>query len=88
MVVTLGKKYRDKVHGFEGVATSRHEYLTGCTRITLERLSADGTEIKRETFDEPELEKVPGRAKGSSPKKTDRGGPRDMPSARSVPSRG
>lgn len=33
--VTLGKRYRDKITEFEGVATARYEYLNGCYRIQL-----------------------------------------------------
>lgn len=44
MKIKLGKKYRDNVHGFEGVATCQQSHLTGCDRIYLEFLK-DG-EIK------------------------------------------
>jgi hypothetical protein len=52
--VELGKKYRDKLTGYEGVATSKTEFIYGCTRIGLETLS--GGEVKTSTFDEPSLE--------------------------------
>lgn len=34
--VKLGEKYRDKIHGIEGIATSYSHYLTGCDRVDLE----------------------------------------------------
>ena len=32
----LGKKVKDKVTGFIGIATSKHIYLTGCTQFGLQ----------------------------------------------------
>jgi hypothetical protein len=58
MKVKLGKRYRDRVTGFEGVATSLHDYLQGCRRVTLEQLGKDGDKIVTLTFDEPNLELV------------------------------
>lgn len=40
--VILGHKYRDTVSGWTGVATSRHEYMNGCIRITIEGADKDG----------------------------------------------
>lgn len=34
--IELGGRYRDTVTGFEGVATGRVEYLTGCEQVYLE----------------------------------------------------
>jgi len=89
MAVTLGKRYRDTFLGFEGIAYSRHEYRTGCTRVTLQKLSEDGGAIKMETFDEPELEEVRTAQPAAPPPKqeSDRGGPHDMPAARPAPER-
>lgn len=56
--VKLGKKYRDKVNGFEGTAISTQEWLHSCTRVTLSAMH-DG-DIKEFTFDEPQLEEVNG----------------------------
>ncbi len=84
MTVELGKRYRDKVHGTEGVATMRTEFLTACARVTLE-YQKDG-EVKSNSFDEPMLDLVldaapaPPPAAGSKP-----GGPGDgAPSAHST----
>ena len=44
MEVTLGKTYRDKVTGFTGVATAKHEYLNGCVQYSLEGRVKEGAE--------------------------------------------
>ena len=36
--VTLGKKYRDTLHGFEGIATAQTRYITGCDQIEIQWL--------------------------------------------------
>jgi len=56
MKLELGKVYRDSVHGWEGIATSRTEFLTGCDRVCLERMQ-DG-EIKESYFDVTRIEGV------------------------------
>jgi len=58
MRVKLGKRYRDKVTGFEGIAVSLHDYLQGCRRVSLERLGSEGDKIITLAFDEPNLEEV------------------------------
>ena len=35
MPVELGRKYRDTISGWEGVATGRYDYLNGCQRVSL-----------------------------------------------------
>ena len=70
--VTLGKKYRDTISGFEGTATARTEYLYGCVRVILE---AEGTkqDDREQFFDEQRLVALDGR----KPKPTaTAGGPR------------
>ena len=32
-MIKLGTEVKDRITGFEGIATSRVEYLTGCTQI-------------------------------------------------------
>ena len=56
MTVKFGKKYKDSVTGFEGVATARTEYMAGCARILLESITGDS--IKEYWFDETRLEGV------------------------------
>lgn len=36
--IKLGSKYRDDIHGIEGVAVCHSKYLTGCDQIQLEYL--------------------------------------------------
>jgi hypothetical protein len=76
--IKLGDHYRDATSGFEGVAISRHEYLHGCTRVTLQHLK-DG-DMKEYTFDAPALETVDTDEQITS-RKT--GGQRPIPAARS-----
>jgi hypothetical protein len=52
----LGKKYKDAITGFEGVATQRTEYFEGCYRIGLQGpVDKDGKVPDVEYFDEPRL---------------------------------
>lgn len=53
----LGKRYRDKITGFEGIATGRFEYLHGCVRWNLTGVL--NGEPKDFNFDEPQIEEVP-----------------------------
>ena len=78
--VTLGSKYRDKVHGCEGVAVVRSEYLTGCARVNLEYVNKDG-ELKNYHFDETLLELVEGvstNVASAADADKDPGGPGDI----------
>lgn len=78
--ITLGTKYRDKVHGIEGVAVSKHVYLTGCDRVVLEWVK-DG-EIKDASFDATQLIEVA----QEKPVRAARipGGPARTPAAKSL----
>jgi hypothetical protein len=73
--VKLGKRYRDKVTGFEGVATSVTEYLQGCRRAALERLNKAEDALVILSFDEPNLEYVP--SESAVKERTRTGGPHD-----------
>ena len=53
----LGKRCKDTVSEFVGVAVSTHHYLHGCTRVTLQPpMDKDGKLPESQTFDEPSLE--------------------------------
>ena len=54
--VKLGKRYKDKIQGFEGVCTSIHTYLTGCTRVSLESMVQG--DLKEYCFDVTRLVEV------------------------------
>lgn len=54
---TLGKKVKDKVTGFEGIATSKHIYLTGCNQYGVQPVvDKDGKIPELRYFDEGRLE--------------------------------
>jgi hypothetical protein len=55
----LGKKVKDKVSGFTGIVTGRHEFLAGCTRYSVQpEVDKDGKLPEVQTFDDPQLEIV------------------------------
>lgn len=61
--IKLGDKVRDKVTGFEGIATSRTEYLNGCFQIEITPKMKKKDAIKPEdlvgmAIDEQQLERV------------------------------
>jgi hypothetical protein len=57
MKAKLGDKVKDKITGFKGIVVSAHDYLNGCTRLTVQpKLKKDGTMPNTETFDEPQLQ--------------------------------
>ena len=63
MKIKLGDKVRDKVSGYEGIATSRTEYLNGCFQIEITPRIKKGvipkeTEVQGLSLDEQQLEKI------------------------------
>lgn len=55
-IIHLGQTVRDVITGFEGVVTSRHEYLHGCARLHVEpQALRDGRPIEGITLDEQRL---------------------------------
>lgn len=57
--ITLGKKYRDSVTDFEGIATSKYEYLNGCLRVELTaKVEEEGKKPLCLVFDHEQLELV------------------------------
>jgi hypothetical protein len=77
--IVLGEQYRDTLSGIEGVATSQHLYLHGCTRVALQ-WTKDG-EIKDHVFDSPQLERVAPLQQVTSART---GGDRPVPAPRAV----
>lgn len=74
MAIELGQRVRDKVTGFEGIATGRTVYLAGCVRVVVQPLTLkDGLPQEAQWFDETLLEAVAEEHKASA-KRT--GGPR------------
>lgn len=57
IMVDLGDRVADTVSGFRGIAVSKHLYLKGINRVTVQPLvDGDGKLPEAETFDEPQLE--------------------------------
>ena len=55
-MVTLGDFVKDPITGFKGIAISRHSYLNGCDRISIQPpLDKNGKCPDTVTFDEPQL---------------------------------
>lgn len=80
--IQLGSIVKDRITGFTGVATGRHQYLTGCNKIdvTPQALDKDGQPVKAAWFDEQMIDVVAPPIAGlvdeviAGP-----GGPSDMP---------
>ncbi|HSW13381.1 MAG TPA: hypothetical protein VLI06_11115 [Solimonas sp.] len=84
--IQLGDKAKDSVTGFEGVCTSRTEYISGCTRVGLQPpVGADGKMPDAGHFDEPMCVVLQGGAVPAMP--SDRGGPRPAPTQHAAPTR-
>ena len=82
MNIKLGDRVRDRISGFEGIATATAAYLNGCNRVLVEpaKLDKEGKLIEALWFDDVQVEMA---QKGAFAKgKTKVGGP-----ARSDPSR-
>lgn len=76
-MIKLGKKVKDKVTGFEGIATARCEYLNGCTQYCVEpKATKEGAMLEAKYIDDSQLTVV---SKGLNVKKKDTGG--NMPNA-------
>jgi len=72
-MVDLGSEVKDSVSGFRGIATAKHMYINGCTRITVQpKVDKYGKLPEVQTFDEPQLEVV---SKNKIKGKNDTGGP-------------
>ena len=57
MRVELGRMYKDRITGFEGIAISRTEWVYGCVRVGLQspELDKDGKPIDAQVFDEAQV---------------------------------
>lgn len=55
-MVVLGKKYRDRITGFEGIATGRALYISGCAQVLVApAVMEDGAFRESQWFDEQRL---------------------------------
>lgn len=55
MKIELGKKYRCKITGYEGVATGEVHYISGCNQVLLAAEAKDG-QCNSEWFDVQRVE--------------------------------
>ena len=55
--IDLGDRVKDRITGLVGIVTAKSEYMNGCRRfgVGAEKPSKDGTLLKDEWFDEPQL---------------------------------
>jgi len=52
----MGKKVKDRISGFEGIAMSRHEYLNGCIQWGIQaKVDKDGNMPEIEHIDQEDL---------------------------------
>jgi hypothetical protein len=58
MEITLGKKYRDQLTGFEGIAVGYCEYITGCNQVLLVPRGNPSKRSEVEWFDEQRLKHI------------------------------
>lgn len=77
MKVKLGKRYRDTVSGYVGIAVCRTEWMNGCNRASLQApVDKEGKLPDIQTFDEVQLEiiaeGVPSKRKASAGPRADR----------------
>ena len=55
-MVNLGDVVIDRVSGFTGIVVAIHNYLDGCTRLTVQpKVGSDGKLPNTATFDAPQL---------------------------------
>lgn len=61
-MIEFGKKYKDKITGFEGVATGKAEYISGCNQALLApTVGSDGALKDSQWLDVQRLEELPGK---------------------------
>lgn len=59
MVIKLGDRVRDKITGFEGIATARVVYLNGCIQFCVDPgVNKEGEMMKGEYIDVSQLEVI------------------------------
>lgn len=86
MKINLGDKARCTITGFQGVCVAITEWISGCTRITLQpSVDLYGKVADAQTFDGPMVEVVEAAAVKVGPKDT--GGPRPEPKRPAGPAR-
>lgn len=64
--IELGAKVRDRVSGWEGIATARYEYINGCERYEVAATDKDG-KPEGFVFDVQQLELLEAPASWTQP---------------------
>lgn len=78
MDITLGTKVRDKITGFEGIATGRATYITGCDQICITPQAEGGDFKSSHWVDDARVETIPGVGiEQDAVQGDDNGGPRE-----------
>jgi len=55
-MIQLGQKVKDRLTGFEGIASGRCEYLTGCAQVLVQpSVDSKGTWVESRWLDDPRL---------------------------------
>lgn len=80
-MIKLGQKVKDYITGFEGIATSRTEYMYGCARITVEGVIKDEKEAIF-YFDEQRLQVIEDKSIQNFAPKVKTGGDAKVPPSR------
>ena len=81
-MIKLGKTYRDKITGYEGVATAICKYLSGCVQVTLEgEYNKDKNEFPSWWIDESRLIPVRKKEVKIKVKRKEPAGPQNAPAA-------
>lgn len=80
-MIKLGSKVRDSITGFEGIATSRTEYLYGCVHVGITPTELrDGKPVDSQWFDEQRVQVIEERKPEVSPASSaTSGGPQPTP---------
>jgi len=77
-MIKVGQQVRDVVTGFEGIATSKVEYINGCTQFGVQPKAVDGKFPEAVYLDHQRLQLV---GEGPAMPSSDTGGVmRDVPS--------
>lgn len=59
----LGDKLKDKITGFEGIVTGRHQWINNCNTYSVKpQVLKDGVPQDSHSFDEPQLDLVEEKA--------------------------
>jgi hypothetical protein len=79
MAIELGDRVKDKISGFEGVATGIADYISGCRQIAVSpKVSADNKLEDGRWFDDDRLDVMEKQAVTLKDRKRD-GGPQSNP---------